>query len=367
MGTFVRLMMVGYYIFIAGLCLSLVALLSLHVVLFVYGKVSLALLAVPFLVTGAMLLQFLIAGRVLFWPLNTENPLEIKVAKKLIKPVVQFVNNIAEELKLPQPDEVRLCAHDAAYVYEDDDGAKILVLGGMIVGSYTQESLGGVIAHELAHFDAGDTTLSRQAFRTALLMAAVEEQFYEQGPVCQVNPLVWVLRAYHWVFGVARAAHSREQEYQADQATVELVGAKRAAATLMRLELTESMPWLSLHSMAESAAQTSQPLTRIFKVQRERASRLTAGDWEEAYHIAMRNKTGMWDTHPCLRDRLKAVGASPKKTLEIAANDDGAPARALFPDWDTVEQDLSIRLMAVYGEMEQMRRDIAAVLAGRPL
>src|SRR5580765_3441650 len=69
----------------------------------------------------------------------------------------EFAVEIARRWDMPRPDEVRLSAISDAHVYETKKGKRILVLGGLPIAALSQNALGAIIAHELAHFEAGDT------------------------------------------------------------------------------------------------------------------------------------------------------------------------------------------------------------------
>jgi len=53
----------------------------------------------------------------------------------------------------------------------DIDGA---IIGGVAVATFTQKALAGIIAHELAHFAAGDTRLARQGAKRAATIRAIQ-------------------------------------------------------------------------------------------------------------------------------------------------------------------------------------------------
>src|SRR5262245_49358055 len=54
-----------------------------------------------------------------------------------------------------------------------------------------------------------------------------------------------------------------------------------------------------------------------------------------------------------LRDRLKAIGISPRRAVDLAlslSNDSNQAACKLVPSWDRIEKELSDRLVAPYRE-----------------
>src|SRR5262249_31294119 len=117
--------------------------------------------------------------------------------------------------------------------------------------AFSQETLAGVVAHELAHFTAGDTRLSRRAARRMLVMALLEHRFRVQRGT-HFNPLVWLIRLYHLLFEMVWAAQSRAQEFAADRHQVQHAGKKAAAAALLFVTVTERLPWVRLSNIAKS-------------------------------------------------------------------------------------------------------------------
>jgi Zn-dependent protease with chaperone function len=181
------------------------------------------------------------------------------------------------------------------------------------------------------------------------------------------NPLVWLIRGYHYLFGMAWFANSREQEYAADRKEVAQVGKEQAAATSILLEVVHRLPWSRVSSIAEACVSANEPMDRIFAEQIRRARATGPSEWEDALRAAMKEKTKLFDTHPCLKDRLKAIGISPKKAKQIPVTLDGQPASALLPAWPRIEKKMTDQIIAIYREYWQQKMDFMQIVAGRPL
>ncbi|MBI4614064.1 MAG: M48 family metallopeptidase, partial [Planctomycetes bacterium] len=118
-----------------------------------------------------------------------------------------WIEALAQAGGLLPPDRIWLAAESGAYVYESDHGRE-LVLGGGLVAVLGRSALEGVVAHELAHFSAGDTRLVRETQDLRQLMAEVASRLSVRG-WSGYNPFAWALRAYHYVYALAWASHSR--------------------------------------------------------------------------------------------------------------------------------------------------------------
>jgi Zn-dependent protease with chaperone function len=359
-----------YFPFLGFLCLALLAGAVLFLVLLERLKFPpLILFPLSFLVALGHIVW---AGRCLFWKLPKGNPMELKVPRGELKGLYEFVETVAEERDLVPPDVIRQTAQEVAYVYEDAKGKKVLALGGLAVRGMTQEMLAGIVAHELGHFTAGDTALSRRSRRLGLLMAVMEAQlshFSLESQEAQylyllanLNPLVWLIRGYHALFQLAWAANSRDQEFAADQLMLQQAGKQTAAASLIHTHAIEKLPWATLEAIAEMSVSLNTPVDRLFAEWAQRARRIDPGEWQEACRKALAERTGPYDSHPCLRDRLAALGLSAKQALRVPLDLSGPPATDLFDDWDALEKRLTNEVMILYYEHYAKRQEYEEVV-----
>jgi Zn-dependent protease with chaperone function len=364
-GRLTRFLLECYFPFLALLCLVMVGAMAYLASLLDRGPLSLLLIGVIALL-GLTVGQFLWAARTLGTLPPTADFLELGLTRDHAPDLYEFVAAVARQRRLPGPQEIRVNAGTVAHVSEDADGIRILVLGGLAIAAFTQEALAGVIAHELGHFAAGDTRLSRRGFKRLAIIGLLEYRFSEQ-PGSHLNPLVWVVRLYHLLYRLVWAIHSRHQEFAADRHEVAQVGKRAAAATLIHIMVPERLPWMRLSAIAQSAMTTNQPLDQIFAEQRRRVQTIDRSDWEDALRKELVEKTGPFDSHPCLKERLAAIGVSPRKALKLALDQTGPPARALFPDWDAIEKELTERLMLGYRLHHLEKLETAQIILGRPL
>jgi Zn-dependent protease with chaperone function len=301
----------------------------------------------------------------LSWP-TLEDDNEMRLPRKKLQGLYDLTVAVARERRLPAPQEIRLAADSIAHVYEDDDGKNILVIGGIALRAFTQEALAGVIAHELGHFAAGDTRLGRRSARRLALMALLDGRFSEIGGT-SLNPLVWLIQLYHGIYQLIRAAAARAAEYAADRHEAAHVGNEAAAATLLRLTVTERLPWPRLSSIASACAATHQPLDQIFAEQEQRARSITPTEWQDACQKELERDTGWFDSHPALRDRIAALGVPPRKAFKLAFEQTGPPARELVPDWKSIEKKMTQYLITQAQEDHAAKMELAQIIRGGPV
>jgi Zn-dependent protease with chaperone function len=360
-----RLLLVLYFPFILLVCAA-----TLGVVIGLFSLEASGCGRFLTILIALVLLATLVQVLWTFWFVLTapreRDELELRLPRKALRELYEFVGEVAKQRGLRPPDQIRLGAGTVAHVYEDRKGEKILVIGGITLAAFTQEVLAGIVAHELAHFDAGDTRLLRQASQRALFMAVLEYRFQLQRTAL-LNPLVWLLYLYHFLYRCAWAANSRQQEFLADQESVRQVGKEASAADLIYLSVTEHLPWARLSSIIEACVANNEPMSRVFAEQVQRARATTRSEWEDALHRALRQRTGLFDSHPALKERLAALGVSPRKALKAALDRSGPPAHQLIPGWERVEKELSDRLIAPYREAYLAKMEMAQIILGRPI
>jgi Zn-dependent protease with chaperone function len=290
---------------------------------------------------------------------------EIRLPVSELEPVLRLAAETARKQSLRMPDEIRIAADTVAHVYEDRTGKRVLVLGGMAIAAFTQETLAAVIAHELAHFTAGDTRLTRQASGFWRVGMSLEVQIHEH-PGSSLNPLVWLIRLYHRLFVLVWAANSRQQEFDADRHQLQHAGKEAAASALLFTTVTQRLPWARLSNILKSHVATNEPIDQLFSEQMHRAETTPPYEWEEACRGALNVKTDYLDSHPCLKERLKAMGVTTRKAFRLIQKQHGPPARDLFPAWKAIEKLLTNQLIAVYREEYRIKREMAQIILGRP-
>jgi Zn-dependent protease with chaperone function len=294
-----------------------------------------------------------------------EDELEFEFPREFLGGLREFVSGVARQRQLPAPYDVRLSPDTVAHVYNGPGGVPILVIGCVAVAALSQKALTGVIAHELGHFAAGDTQVARAGVKWFRLIGQLEVRF-ATSVALKWNPLVWLVRGYHRLFLVVWCAHSREAEYAADRQEVAVVGSEEAASTLILLEVMDRLPWTRLSSIAGSYATARERIDDLFSEQMRRLKRMDPQEWRGACRKALKEKGSLFDSHPVLRDRLQAMGVSPRKATRLALElfRDGEPAQHLFPNWPLVEKLLTQQMMEIFREYYAARQEFARMVLG---
>lgn len=361
--TLSRIMLAAYIPFMLLILVGSVAFCLWILWLFRATRLSIILMAPVF----ALIVILFFVAMVAAWRSFRKEPhdeelLTIPLNPMALEPLPKYVAAVAKKADLPLPDKYELTIGDVASVYEDDDGKKVLRIDGFALACIPKQSLLGIIAHELAHFAGGDTRESRYVAHYGRSIGELEYWFARQ-PWLLVNPLTWLIRGYHQLLLLAIFAGSREQEYVADAQAAELIGAKETAQTLALIETIHRIPWLSVESIGTSMAAHRQKGESVFTELQERARRMSIVDWEEAFTKAWKTQTSLYDTHPSLKDRIKALEVKRKAIQGALGADTSPPLANEMPIWPGLAKKLTINLVAIFQEREQQIAELQKMIS----
>jgi Zn-dependent protease with chaperone function len=244
-------------------------------------------------------------------------------------------------------------APPAAVYISPDINASVREQGGWLgFGSQRQMLLGlplaqvltvaefkSVIAHELGHFQAGDTKLSPWIYR---LRVSIGQSLRRVEWGLLELPTLW----FGKLFLRASMGLSREKEFEADAAAARVAGPAATADALRKINTvsplfpayweSEAIPLLE----ARYRPSITHGFTRYLKAKRVRAEIAKA----HAASIEKR-KVEEFDTHPPFVERVAAVEALPKTKQRIP--DDTRPAITLFQTVESLEFELLVELGGV--------------------
>ena len=358
-----------YYPFLFLICgvlaLALVAIVWLLIAVRWMPMVVPMLLMIGALILGALV--HMVLGMRGLWsrPAVPNEEHSIKLSRKKCPELFGLVDRVAEERQLTGPDRIRIASDTIAHVFEDDEQKRVLVLGALAVSNFSQAALEGILAHELAHFSAGDTRALRRSMARHAVMVYVETGLRTRG-MLRLNPIVWLVHGYHALYSLVWASVARDQEFAADRKSVEQAGKEVTAAALIHIHVSERLPWVRLSSIAEATVQNNRTIKQLFTEHAARAKAIDEFEWQQACQKELEQPTGLFQHHPCLKERLAAIGVSPKKALKLALANSGDPVSGLIPDWAAIEQELTNRLIAVFAEQWQAKLEMRQIIVGRP-
>jgi Zn-dependent protease with chaperone function len=183
-----------------------------------------------------------------------------------------------------------------------------LLLGLPMLCVLSTAELRAVLAHEFGHLSRKHAVFSNWIYRLRSTWGRIQAEFeHRQGRVAGVfrQFLAW----YAPYFNAYSFALARANEYEADAESVRIAGAQTAAQALatvhVRGEIVNRAVWSPLfHTVSESERPQGTPYANHV-VQ----GRAASGDEAALLRAALDVPTGLDDTHPSLKDRLRAIGA----------------------------------------------------------
>jgi Zn-dependent protease with chaperone function len=265
-----------------------------------------------------------------------------------------FVTRITRAVEAPEPARIRVdCEVNASASFEGGiggllGGRLVLTIGLPLVAGLTSRELAGVLAHELGHFAQGagmrisylvrsiNLWFMRMVYERDSMDAALAGYAEEAG---RFAPIFWltllclgVARGILWV--LMTAGHMvgcfllRQMEYDADRFEVRVAGSDDFAKTFRRMALLDTAARATFAEMGRWWATDSYP---------EDLPGLIVGNVEQLSDRVKRSvrkemdkaKTGLFDTHPCFKDRL--ANARREAAFGIFHLDD--PATVLVSDY----------------------------------
>ena len=184
-----------------------------------------------------------------------------------------------------------------------------LMVGLPMMAALSAEQFRAVLAHELGHLCAGDSRASGRIYQQRILWARLQQAFEARGS--------WAFKPFLDRFAPYFNAYSfvlaRAQEYAADQASAAVAGAKAAGEALVLTNVAgayqSEQVWSPLWKRTRVEDQPTQmPFATLL------GSAMPVHHWTDGpvkLKQALDRETDWSDTHPALRDRLKALDAPP--------------------------------------------------------
>lgn len=256
------------------------------------------------------------------------------------------LDKIAAALNETLPREVYLIGAPNAFV-ADRGGVmgfgsrRVMGVGLPLLSLLTVSEFRAVLAHEFAHYYGGDTSLGPWVYKTKTSIVRIFENMRSIGDLAHIWVLGTMYLLVHTILrfyfeGFLRAINfiSRKQEFRADELASIVTGrqnvidglrvvhrAGTAWPAFWKGEVAPSLSEGSLVSLGEGFAR----FVSVPAIHGAIAKNLAT--------VLEKEKTGPYDTHPPLRERIAAV----QKLADSPAVQDAKPAISLLDDLPTTE------------------------------
>jgi Zn-dependent protease with chaperone function len=210
-----------------------------------------------------------------------------------------------------------------------------LLVGLTLLDGLSADEMRAVLAHEFAHLSREHGRFSRWLYRLRRSWAAVFKQLSRPQIRGQVSLRPMLVKYVDWFwprFNAHAFVLSRANEYEADAQAARLTGRDNMASALVRLKLVahhlEEKLWPDLWQTANERAEPPDDVFEQLHASLHRG--VPAEEGARWLDDAFRTTTTNDDTHPCLTERLRALGI---EQSEAPANITGAAWPSAAETW----------------------------------
>ena len=189
-----------------------------------------------------------------------------------------------------------------------------LILGLPYLFGVTPKEMLATVAHEYGHLCGNHGKIGAWVYRQRRTFAALHERVDNGAEDSRVYAAIAAALNRFWPYYNAYTfVMSRQDEFDADLTATELVGAGPNASGLIRGDLLGAWIheefWPKFYRQADAMPEpTFLPFVTMAK-----AFNLSFDDWatQDRLTAAWRVKSDLLDTHPCLQERVAAIGEKP--------------------------------------------------------
>jgi Zn-dependent protease with chaperone function len=316
------------YLYLAFVVVVLLALLVLVLASVTYLKLA-ALKLILFV--GAPLLMVFRSLRV-----KLEPPSGVRLNRAASPELFRMLDDLRQNLKTPRLHRVLLMSDFNAGVTQVPRlglfgwHQNYLVIGLPLMKALTVDQFRAVLAHELGHLSGGHARATNWIYRLRLIWQRLDAEFSQtrHWGSALIQPF---FKRYIPYFTAMSFPLARANEYEADATAVRLTCARSAAQALTSVGVVTAYLnqkyWPTIHQAAKDLPQPAfAPYSEFSASTVEAMPPESRRQWLEE---ALATRTSYADTHPCLADRLRAIGVA----AEFSPPTTGQSADALLgPD-----------------------------------
>lgn len=318
-------MILGLIIAVAGLGLLLIVGLAIAtlftggkalILVFKFGKLLL-LLAIP--------LWLLVKSSVSALLTRLPAPSGLEIRRAQVPALFAALDTMRERMKGPRFHHVLITDDmNAAMVQRPLFGLmgwprNYLILGLPLLEVLSPEEALAVVAHEYGHLAGSHSRFGAFIYRLRLTWGTIQE-LSSQWQGWASRPMQRVVQWYAPYFNAYTFVLARLNEYQADAASAELVGAGVAASALKRVNIAAPQYDHFVEKTFETIRDAGRPPKDLALQWAAQAHQAPAADKSEAWlGSALARESQVSDTHPALRERLLALPGQGEHSAELPA------------------------------------------------
>jgi len=194
-----------------------------------------------------------------------------------------------------------------------------LILGLPLLEALSPEEALAVVAHEYGHLAGSHSRFAAYIYRLRHSWGTIQA-VAQQWQGWTGRPLQRIVSWYAPYFNAYTFVLARANEYQADAASAELVGAGVAASALKRVNISASQYDAFVESTLTTIRDVPAPPADLSAQWAARALQAPPAERAEQWlRRALERESQASDTHPVLRERLRALTGEPASADELPA------------------------------------------------
>lgn len=243
-------------------------------------------------------------------------PTGLALSRKEVPRLFAFVDELTSSLQAPRFHHILLVNEfNAAVVQRPRLGIfgwqeNYLLVGLPLMQALSPEQFRAVLAHELGHLSGNHSRFSGWIYRVQKTYFQMLERLEQGG---QDGSSILFERFFNWYapfFSAYSFVLRRMNEYEADRCAMQLAGAQNTAEALINVEVKarflDSAFWPSVYQQVTHLVEP--PAATFTTMFQKLGTGVTPEDGSRWFEQAIAEKTDNADTHPCLADRLSALG-----------------------------------------------------------
>jgi Zn-dependent protease with chaperone function len=264
---------------------------------------------------------------------NFPPPVGLEMTRKEVPRLFELVDELTAKLNAPKLHCILLTSEfNASIVQIPHLGIlgwqqNYLLLGLPLMQALSPHQFRAVLAHELGHLSGNHSRFAGWIYRVQKTYDQILERLHQAGHQSSFAIFENFFNWYAPFFSAYSFVLRRMDEYEADRCASELAGAKNTAEALINVEVKarflESF-WSSTYKQVDH--QVEPPATAFTNLSNAWHTIVNPQDETQWLDQALAQKTSNADTHPCLADRLAALGYGSQERQKLLLP---APAKAI--------------------------------------
>lgn len=195
-----------------------------------------------------------------------------------------------------------------------------LHIGLPLLQALNSSQFRSVLAHELAHLSGNHARLSAWVYHVRLRWLQVMQQMEKQEHFGS-----WLFKSFFQWYAPYLNAYSfvmaRQHEYEADQRAAEITGVSATAGALVAMDIQglhlHDTFWPGIYKRIQASPEA--PADVYSQLRESLRGGLNPGFIAESLGKSMQTNTDHTDTHPCMRERIEALGITKEQLPDLVS------------------------------------------------